>query len=50
MSIDPSFKLNKDYYNAHRIVEKNLGIHRRVCHCFEEELLESIDRLLNDKS
>ncbi len=35
--------------NAHRIVEKNLGIHLNAYNCSEEELLESVDRLLNDK-
>jgi UDP:flavonoid glycosyltransferase YjiC (YdhE family) len=35
--------------NAQRIVEKNHGIHLNAYYCSEEELLESIGRLLNDK-
>ncbi len=36
------------FNNAHRIVEKNLGIHLNAYYC-SEELFESIDCLLNDK-
>jgi UDP:flavonoid glycosyltransferase YjiC (YdhE family) len=35
--------------NAQRIVEKNLGIHFNPYYCSEEGLLQSFDRLLNDK-
>jgi UDP:flavonoid glycosyltransferase YjiC (YdhE family) len=35
--------------NAQRIVDKNLGVHLNAYYCSEEELLESFDRLLNDK-
>ncbi len=35
--------------NAQRIIEKSLGIHLNAYYCAEEELLESIERLLNDK-
>jgi UDP:flavonoid glycosyltransferase YjiC (YdhE family) len=35
--------------NVHRIVEKNVEIHFNAYYYSEEESLESIDRLLNDK-